>query len=116
MTERSSPLPGDARSRSCFQRDNLWSALTARENVVVSLKLARSPTQSGARTPRSPPSASTGARTVRSPFCPEASSNASRSRQLPRGRLRSCLQTSRPASSTRANERIVLDALAKLRA
>ena len=24
-----------------FQRDNLWSALTARENVVISLKLAR---------------------------------------------------------------------------
>ena len=99
-----------------FQSENLWPALSARENVAAGAAPGRARGRGASRRGGAcARSVLRGARRAPRGPCRAASSSASRSPPRSRAARRWCSPTSRPASSTPTTSSVVLDALAQLR-
>ena len=98
-----------------FQSDNLWPALTAARTWPPHCDWRRGPPGTARRSWRSPRSASPNVRTTAPRPCPAGSSSERLSPSRRRAAHGSSSPTSRRASLTRRNERIVLEALLLLR-
>ena len=98
-----------------LQRDNLWPWLSARANVIISLRLAGH-RDTAAAASEALAAFGLGARATLAPArCPAASSSASRSPRRRRAGAPLVLADEPTGELDAANERLVLDALRELR-